>query len=224
MTEKQLAAEKSIEFIKDGMTVGLGTGSTVFFFVNKLAELVKQGLNVKCVSTSNQTSELAKNLGINIVKLNEVDYVDLTIDGADEVDRNLNGIKGGGGALLFEKIVAAESEKVIWIVDSSKYVQKLGKFPLPVEVIPLGSNHIMKRFKESGYNPTIRKNGNEHFITDSGNEIIDLHLGEIEDSIKLEQEIKLMPGVVEVGLFNNIVDKVIVGKENSTEIISRRLN
>ena len=224
MNEKQLAAEKSIEFIKDGMTLGLGTGSTVYFLVNKLAELVNQGLNIACVSTSNQTSELAKSLGIKILNLNEVDKINLTIDGADEVDKNLNGIKGGGGALLFEKIVAAASEKVIWIVDSSKFVQKLGKFPLPVEVIPLGSNHIMKRFQKSGFNPTIRVNGSKIYITDSGNEIIDLHLYKIEDSINLEREIKLMPGVVEVGLFNNIVDKVIVGKENSTEIISRILD
>lgn len=223
MNEKQLAAEKSIEFIKDGITLGLGTGSTVFFLVNKLAELIKQGLNVKCVSTSYQTSELAKNLGINTMQLNEVDYIDLTIDGADEVDRKLNGIKGGGGALLFEKIVAAASKKVIWIVDSSKFVKKLGRFPLPVEVIPLAANHIIKRFKESGYNPIIRMNESKNYLTDSGNEIIDLHLHEIEDSIKLEQDIKLIPGVVEVGLFNNLADKVIIGKGNSTEIISRKI-
>ncbi|HEX9252213.1 MAG TPA: ribose-5-phosphate isomerase RpiA [Ignavibacteriaceae bacterium] len=221
MNEKKLAAEKSIEFIKDGMTLGLGTGSTVFFLVNKLAELVKQGLEVKCVSTSNQTSELAKSLGIKIVNLNEVDFIDLTIDGADEVDKNLNGIKGGGGALLFEKIVAASSKKVIWIVDSSKYVEKLGKFPLPVEVIPFGSNHIIKRFMERGYNPVRRKNGNNDYFTDSGNEIIDIHLNEIEDSIKLEKDIKLIPGIVEVGLFNNIADRVIIGRGNTTEIISR---
>jgi ribose 5-phosphate isomerase A len=223
MNEKQLAAEKSIEFIKDGMTLGLGTGSTVYFFVNKLAELVKQGLKVNCVSTSNQTSDLANRLGIKIVNLSEVDHIDLTIDGADEVDQNLNGIKGGGGALLFEKIVAAASKKVIWIVDSSKYVKKLGKFPLPIEVVPFGSNQIVKKFNDLGYSPMIRKNKSEIYITDSGNEIIDLHLNEIEDSIKLEQEIKLLPGVVEVGLFNNIANTVIIGKENSTEIISRRL-
>jgi ribose 5-phosphate isomerase A len=222
MNEKQLAAEKSIEFVKDGMTLGLGTGSTVFFLVNKLGEMVKHGLKVKCVSTSNQTSALAKGLGIKIVNLNEVDKIDLTIDGADEVDKNLNGIKGGGGALLYEKIVAAASQKVIWILDSSKYVGKLGKFPLPIEVIPFGSNHLLKRFMDSGYKPAIRKNGNDIYITDSGNRIIDLHLNEIEDSLKLEQEIKLIPGVVEVGLFNNIVNMVIVGKENSTEIVSRK--
>ena len=160
MNEKKLAAEKSIDFIKDGMILGLGTGSTVFFLVNKLAELVKQGLKVKCVSTSNQTSELAESLGIEIVNLNSVDHVDLTIDGADEVDNNLNGIKGGGGALLFEKIVSKASKKVIWIVDSSKFVNKLGKFPLPVEVVPFGLNHLLKKLDADGYNPKLRRSRN----------------------------------------------------------------
>ena len=221
MNEKQLAAEKSIEFIKNRMILGLGTGSTVFFLVKKLAELVKQGLDITCVSTSNQTSELAKSLGIRISSLNEVEKIDLTIDGADEVDKNLNGIKGGGGALLYEKIVAKASNKVIWIVDSSKYVLQLGKFPLPVEIISFGSNQLLKKFDELGFNPEIRKNGNDNFITDSGNLIVDLHLNEIEDAINLETQIKLIPGVVEVGLFNNIADLVIIGKGNSTEIINR---
>lgn len=222
MNEKQLAAEKSIEFIKDGMIVGLGTGSTVFFLVNKLAGLVKQGLNITCVSTSHQTSELAKSLGIKILNLNDVDQIDLTIDGADEVDKNLNGIKGGGGALLYEKIVAKASNKVIWIVDSSKFVEKLGRFPLPVEIISFGSKQLFNRFDELGFSPQIRKNGNNNFITDSGNLIVDLHLNEIDDAIILERQIKLMHGVVEVGLFNNIADTVIVGKEKSTEIFSRK--
>ena len=222
MNEKQLAAEKSVEFIKDGMILGLGTGSTVFFLVHKLAVLVKQGLNVTCVSTSNQTSELAKSLGIKILDLNDVDQIDLTIDGADEVDKNLNGIKGGGGALLYEKIVAKASKKVIWIVDSSKFVEKLGRFPLPVEIISFGSKQLFNRFAELGFSPQIRKNGNNNFITDSGNLIVDLHLNEIDDAIILERQIKLMQGVVEVGLFNNIADTVIVGKEKSTEIFSRK--
>ena len=221
MNEKQLAAEKSIEYIKNGMILGLGTGTTVFFLVNKIAELVKQGLNITCVSTSNQTSELAKSLGIKISNLNEVDKIDLTIDGADEVDNNLNGIKGGGGALLYEKIVAKASKKVIWIVDSSKFVKKLGRFPLPVEIISFGSKQLFRRFDELDFKPQIRKNGNDNFITDSGNMILDLCLNEIDDPIILERQIKLIPGVVEVGLFNNIADLVIVGKENSTEIINR---
>lgn len=221
MNEKQLAAEKSIEFIKDGMILGLGTGSTVFFLVNKLAELVKQGLNVTCLSTSNQTSKLAENLGIKISDLNEVDSIDLTIDGADEVDENLNGIKGGGGALLYEKIIAKASKKVIWIADSSKFVKQLGKFPLPIEIISFGSKQLLKRFDKNGFNPHIRKNGNTNFITDSGNLIVDLYLNVIIDPVSLENEIKMMQGVVEVGLFNNIANEVIIGKGNSTEILKR---
>jgi ribose 5-phosphate isomerase A len=221
MTEKQLAAEKSVEFIKDGMTLGLGTGSTVFFFVNKLAQLVKQGLEVKCISTSNHTSELARRLGIKLVNWDAVDHIDLTVDGADEVDKNLNGIKGGGGALLFEKIVAKASDKVIWIVDSTKFVKKLGKFPLPIEVIPFGSNILFKLFMEEGFNPVIRKKDKKNYITDSGNFIIDLHLNKIVDPVILEKKLKLISGVVETGLFNNIADLVIIGKNNSTEIIKR---
>lgn len=222
MNEKQIAAFKSTEYIKDGMILGIGTGSTVFFLINKLAELVKQGLNIKCVSTSNQTTLLAKNSGIKIVELNEVDHIDLTIDGADEVDKHLNGIKGGGGALLFEKIVASASDKVIWIVDSSKYVNKLGKFPLPVEVIPFGSIHILKKFDQLGFNPVVRKNGDDYYLTDSGNLIFDLHLKEISDSIEIEHNLKLVPGVVEVGLFNNLADLVIIGKGNSVEVLERK--
>jgi ribose 5-phosphate isomerase A len=221
MNEKQLAAEKSVEFIEDGMILGLGTGSTVFFLLNILGDMVKLGLRVNCVSTSVQTSELAKKLNIPVYSLNEVSNIDLTIDGADEVDPNLNGIKGGGGALLFEKIVAAASKKVIWIVDSSKYVNKLGNFPLPVEVIPFGSNHLIKKFTDLGFSPVRRQKDNKIYLTDSGNEIIDLNLNEIKDSVKLEKQIKMLPGVVEVGLFNNIADLVIIGRRDSTEILKR---
>ncbi|MDY0084008.1 MAG: ribose-5-phosphate isomerase RpiA [Ignavibacteriaceae bacterium] len=222
MNEKQLAAEKSIEFIKNGMTLGLGTGSTVYFLVKKLAELINDGLSVKCVSTSKQTTELAGSLGIKIFEFNKVDYIDLTIDGADEVDENLNGIKGGGGALLFEKIAASNSKKNIWIVDSSKAVKTLGKFPLPVEVVPYGYKSLFKKFADSDYNPELRKKGSETYLTDSGNYIVDLHTGEIQNAPELEMKIKMLPGVVEVGLFNNIADVVIIGMGESTRIIKRK--
>jgi len=221
MNEKQLAAEKSIEFIKEGMILGIGTGSTVFYLINKFAKKVRNGFDVKCVSTSKQTTQLAKSLGIKILDLNKVDHIDLTIDGADEVDKNLNGIKGGGGALLFEKIIAKASDKVIWIVDSTKFVKKLGKFPLPVEVVPFGSKNLFKLFKGEGFNPVVRAKDRKKYITDSGNFIIDLHLNKIGDSVILEKKLKLISGVVEIGLFNNIADLVIVGKNNSTEIIKR---
>lgn len=222
MTEKQLAAEKSTEFIENGMILGLGTGSTVLFMLNKLGEMIKQGLEVKCVSSSAQTTKIAQNFEIPLISLNDVDHIDLTIDGADEVDFNLNGIKGGGGALLFEKIIASFSNKVIWIVDSKKLVKKLGRFPLPVEVIPFGSTHILKKLDDLGYKPVKRLLDEKSFFTDSGNEIIDLHLSEINDPFNLEKEIKMLSGVVEVGLFNNIADLVIIGRENSTEILSRK--
>lgn len=221
MNEKQLAAEKSIEFIKEGMILGIGTGSTVFYLINKFAKKVRNGFDVKCVSTSRQTTQLAKSLGIKILDLNKVDHIDLTIDGADEVDKNLNGIKGGGGALLFEKIIAKASDKVIWIVDSTKFVKILGKFPLPVEVVPFGSKNLFKLFKGEGFNPVVRAKDRKNYITDSGNFIIDLHLNKIGDSVILEKKLKLISGVVEIGLFNNIADLVIVGKNNSTEIIKR---
>jgi len=221
MNEKQLAAEKSIEFIKEGMILGIGTGSTVFYLINKFAKKVRNGFDVKCVSTSKQTTQLAKSLGIKILDLNKVDHIDLTIDGADEVDKNLNGIKGGGGALLFEKIIAKASDKVIWIVDSTKFVKKLGKFPLPVEVVPFGSKNLFKLFKGEGFNPVVRAKDRKNYITDSGNFIIDLHLNKIGDSVILEKKLKLISGVVEIGLFNNIADLVIMGKNNSTKIIKR---
>ena len=222
MSEKQLAAEKSIEFINSGMILGLGTGSTVYFLVKKLAELINDGLSVKCVSTSRQTTELANSLGINIFEFNQVDYIDLTIDGADEVDENLNGIKGGGGALLFEKIAASNSKQIIWIVDSKKFVKTLGKFHLPVEVVQYGYKSLLNKFIDLGYKPVLRKKDNDIYLTDSGNYIIDLHLNEIQNPFELEMKIKMLPGVVEVGLFNNIASVVIIGRGESTQIIKRK--
>ena len=138
MEAKRLAGEKAAEYVKDGMIVGLGTGSTAYYAIQKIGELVKQGLKIKAVATSTSSEQLARELGINLVTFAEVDSIDLTIDGADEVDPHWNLIKGGGGALLREKIVAAASKQLIVIVDESKVVAQLGKFPLPVEVVPFG--------------------------------------------------------------------------------------
>jgi ribose 5-phosphate isomerase A len=134
MNEKKIAANYSVNFIEDGMIVGLGTGSTVAFMLQKLSERIKAGLNITAVSTSQATTKLANSFGIKLIELSDVDEIDVTIDGADEVDENLNGIKGGGGALLHEKIIASNSKQNIWIIDSSKLVKTLGKFPLPVEL------------------------------------------------------------------------------------------
>jgi ribose 5-phosphate isomerase A len=222
MIEKQISAEKAVEFIEDGMIVGLGTGSTVSFFLKKLGELVKNGLDIKGVSTSNNTTALALSYNIPLISLNEADKIDLTVDGADEVDYDFNGIKGGGGALLFEKIVASVSSRVIWIVDSSKLVKTLGKFPLPVEVLPFGYKHTLKKLEKMGLHPKVRFKDEEIYITDSSNYIIDLNIGKINKPKELETELNLIPGVVENGLFINVVDKVVIGKKDGVDILSNQ--
>ena len=219
--EKKLAAEKAAEFVKDGMIVGIGTGSTVFYAIKKLGELVQNGLNISAVSTSDSTTKLAGAEGIRLINLDKAVRPDINIDGADEADRNFNGIKGGGGALLFEKIVALSSVKNIWILDSSKNVEQLGKFPLPVEVIPFGYKRVLNIFKEMKYYPELRIKNNNPYLTDSGNYILDLHLEKIEDAGILDKEIKLITGVVETGLFINIADVIITGKNNSVEILRK---
>jgi len=219
--EKKVAAERAVDFVKDDMTIGLGTGSTVFFSIMKIGELVRAGLNIKAVSTSDATKQLSESEGINIISIDDAGEIDLTIDGADEVDRSFNGIKGGGGALLFEKIVALSSKKNIWIVDSAKLVNKLGKFPLPVEVIPFGYKRVFKIIEEMKLRPVIRLKGDDLYFTDSGNLVFDLHIGEINDPVKLNEELKLINGIVETGLFINIADIVVVGRNNSTEIFNK---
>lgn len=222
MDEKKTAAEYSVNYIEDGMTVGLGTGSTVSLMLNKLAERIKSGLKITAVSTSLATTKLAASLGISITQFSEVDRVDVTIDGADEVDENLNGIKGGGGALLYEKIIALNSRKNIWIVDSQKLVKTLGKFPLPVEVVQFGADKLLKYFSELNFNPKFRMKGEERFVTDGNHFIIDLDLKTIENAVKLDKFLKQLTGVVETGLFCGIAEKVIVGKRGSVEILEKK--
>lgn len=222
MNEKQLAAEHAVDYIEDGMIIGLGTGSTVAFMINKLSQQVKKGMKITAVSTSAVTTKLATSLGIRISKLSEVDEIDLTIDGADEVDENLDGIKGGGGALLNEKIIASISKQNIWIVDSTKLVKTLGKFPLPVEVVQFGSNHLFREFEKKGYKPAFRDTGKNRFITDNNNYIIDLKMDSIEDPSGLDIKLKSYPGVVETGLFYNIADVVLAGVGDSVNVINKK--
>lgn len=222
MLEKKLAAEEAVNYIEDGMIIGLGTGSTVSLMLSILAQRIKSGLNVTAVSTSSATTKLASSLGIKISKINDVDWIDLTIDGADEVDENLNGIKGGGGALLYEKIIASMSRKNIWIVDSSKLVKTLGKFPLPVEVVQFGSHYVFRKFDELGFNPDFRKLGNTRFITDNNNYIIDLKMDKIEDPVGLDISLKQIAGVVETGLFCDVADIVLAGIGNSVKTINKK--
>ena len=222
MKEKKIAAEYAVNFIEDGMIVGLGTGSTVAFMLQKLSERIKSGLNITAVSSSQATTKLANSLGIKISKLTDVDEIDITIDGADEVDEGLNGIKGGGGALLHEKIIASISNKNIWIVDSSKLVKTLGKFPLPIEAVKFGSTNLCIKLESNGFKPSIRMKGNTRLITDENNYIIDLKMENISNPAVLDAKLKSFAGVVETGLFYSIADTVIVGVGNNIKIFNKK--
>jgi len=221
---KFVAAKRACEFVEDGMKLGLGTGSTAAWMVRCLADRIdKEGLRVKGVPTSNRTADLAKELGIETISLDQAGQLDLTIDGTDEFDENLNLVKGGGGALLQEKVVAAASDKMIVIADTGKSVNQLGKFPLPVEVLGFGINSsqslVEKLLHSQDVDQSIiktRMSNNLPFITDEGNYILDLHLGRIGDPATLNVTLNQVPGVVENGLFVNMCDLILIGDEDGT--------
>ncbi|AWV33356.1 ribose 5-phosphate isomerase A [Paenibacillus odorifer] len=213
---KQLAAEKAVEFVKDGMKIGLGTGSTAYWAINKLGERVSEGLKITAVATSRASEEQARELGIPIVAFGDIDSLDLTIDGADELDSSLQLIKGGGGALLREKIVASNSTRMIVIADESKVVNTLGKFPLPVEIVPFAWEWTVAELANLGCNPELRRSGEELYKTDNGNYIADCRFEAIESAPKLALAIQNIPGVVEHGLFIGIAAMAIVGKKDGS--------
>ena len=220
MNLKEVVGKEAVKYVEDGMIVGLGTGSTVFYFVHALADRVKEGLNIQMVSTSVQTVELAKSLGLNIKELEEIDHIDLAVDGVDEIDKNFNAIKGGGAALFREKIVADIAKEVIWIYDESKDVEKLGKFNLPVEILPFGYSHTVRKLTEAGLNPVIRKKDGEILITDNHNYIADLHLGYGFDIEEVKEKLANIVGVVEHGLFLNMCKLCIKGTPGGAVIIN----
>jgi ribose 5-phosphate isomerase A len=216
---KKAAAARAIErFIKDGMTVGLGSGTTSRWFVRILGERVAQGLRVTGVPSSKSTGQLAREVGVALADLNDVGQLDLTIDGADEIDAKGQMIKGGGANLLWEKIVACASKKMVCIVDESKLVESLGRFPLPIEVIPFAwrstERHLRTLFKETGLGePKIGMRGGleNPLITDSGHYLLDCHLEKISEPESLGKKLKQIPGVVEHGLFIGIATDAVVG-------------
>ena len=217
---KKMAGIKAAEFVTDGMVVGLGTGSTAYYFVEEIGRRIKEkGLQIIAVTTSSVTSQQAEGLGIPLKSIDEVDLVDVTVDGADEVDPNFNGIKGGGGALLMEKVVATPTKNYIWVVDESKLVEKLGAFKLPVEVVPYGAEQVFRRFERAGYKPSFRQKDGQRFVTDMQNFIIDLDLGVIENPVEFARELDHIVGVVEHGLFNQMVDKVIVAGKAGVQVL-----
>ncbi|HIH98690.1 MAG TPA: ribose-5-phosphate isomerase RpiA [Thermoplasmata archaeon] len=216
---KQKAAEKACEHVKDGMILGLGTGTTVKYAIRKIGELVKGGLKVKGIPTSAETEELAKKERIPLTNFEENSRIDLTIDGADEVDPELNLIKGRGGALTREKIVAFNSKREIIVVDETKVVGVLGKAPLPVEVVPLGASPIKRELEKLGAEVSLRTKNGKEFFTDNGNYILDCKFNEIKNAKNLETKINSIPGVVENGLFINLADKAIVGTSEGIKIL-----
>lgn len=216
---KETVGRKAADYVKDGMVVGLGTGSTAYWFVDEIGRRVQSGqlTNIVCVSTSRQTAQQAEELGIPMVCLDDISAIDVLVDGADETTEDFMGIKGGGGALLHEKIVAEQANKIVWIVGQDKVVDTLGKFPLPVEVIQFGCWNLFRKFEAAGMNPSFRKKGTDSlFITDSGNYIIDLHLERIENPVQLAFELSQMVGVVEHGLFLTYADTILSGHEDGS--------
>ncbi|QMU57315.1 MAG: ribose-5-phosphate isomerase RpiA [Boseongicola sp.] len=218
-TAKFAAAKRASGFVENGMKIGLGTGSTAAWLVKCLGDRVRdEGLNIIAVATSSRTAKLAEEVGIKVTSLNEARWLDLTIDGADEYDTDLNLIKGGGGALLQEKIVATASDRMIVIADSTKKVETLGAFPLPIEVLGFGMQTTQMLIEEMlqgldvmGNKTSPRMDGEEMFVTDEGNHILDLHVERIGNARQLALILNQIPGVVENGLFIDICDVIVTG-------------
>jgi ribose 5-phosphate isomerase A len=219
---KILAAQKALEFISDGMVVGLGSGTTATYFIKFLGARVQQGLKIRGVASSNNSEQLAKSLSIPIIDFRQTSQIDVAVDGADEIAADLALIKGGGGALLREKIVASAARKFIVVADSSKIVKHLGKFPLPVEVITMAAPLVAAKLTALKINPAVRHHpdGSE-YVTDEGNLILDCACGEILDPQSLAASIRAIVGVVEHGLFLNMADLAIVSGESEIQLLHK---
>lgn len=227
--QKKAAALAALDYIKPGMKVGLGTGSTASHFITALAGRVKkEGLDIECVATSRQTYQLASSLGLKMTTLEQHPRLDVTVDGTDEFDPNFQLIKGGGGALLAEKIVASSSRYMIVIADKSKQVETLGKFPLPVEVVPFGVNATAWKIERAlrllnlKAKLVLRLKDGKPFRTDNGNTIIDVALGAIADPNRLSIFLNSVPGVVEDGLFIDICGIVLLGTDDGVKILNKK--
>jgi ribose 5-phosphate isomerase A len=219
--EKEAAARASLRFVQDGTVVGLGTGSTAAHFIKLLGERVQKGLRVRGIPTSVRSRDLAQSLGIPLTTLDECQEIAVTVDGADEVDPQLRLIKGGGGALLREKIVASATQKLVIVADASKQVRKLGKFPLPVEVIRFSQALVAKRIAALGADVSLRTDSaGQPYVTDENNHILDCHFGEIADADSLARQLSDMPGVVEHGLFIGMASVVLFAR--GSEIVELR--
>ena len=214
---KKEVGERAVTYIQPGTDIGVGTGTTAYWMILALGKKVKEGFPIRAVPTSKATEELARAQGIPLTTLNDVNKLALTIDGADEVDPALQLIKGGGGALLQEKMVAAASDRMLVIADEEKLVRRLGKFPLPVEVIPFGWKQVQRRIQGMGCpQAVLRLRDGQPYVTDHGHYILDSHFGEIPDARALGEALHDIPGVVEHGLFIGLATAVLVGYADGT--------
>jgi ribose 5-phosphate isomerase A len=220
---KKRAAERAVEFVKDGQLIGLGTGSTTLFALQALGKKVREGMKIVGVPTSKHTETIAREFGIPLTDLNQVEKLDIVIDGADEVDNDFNMIKGGGGALTREKLVAISANLKINVVDQNKLVTRLGKgFAVPVEVLPFAWSLSARFLKKLNCEPKLREKDGRVFATDNDNYILDCKFNEIEDVASLEKSMKLVPGVLECGLFVGICDVIIIGFDDQAEVRYRK--
>lgn len=214
---KEAAAAHALQYIQDHMLVGLGTGSTSKFFIDRLSERVKRGLKVTCAASSLQSWNLAVQSGLTMIDMQRALRLDITIDGADQIDKQGDMLKGGGGALLREKILASASDQMIAIVDSSKLVERLGSFPLAVEIVDFGLYTTISQIKKLGLDPTLRQEKGQLYQTDGGNRIVDVDLLHIERGIEeIERDLLQIAGVISTGFFKGFATKVVVGREDGT--------
>jgi len=220
---KQLACQRAAQEVQDGMVLGLGTGSTVYYFLQELGRMVREGLRITGVPTSVQTAQLAAQLTIPLTTLDDHPQLDLAVDGADEVDDDLNLIKGAGGALLREKIVAASALRLLIVVDESKLVTQLGeRFPVPVEVVPFGHTPAARALERLGARVTRRQGADgQAWVSDNGNSILDCHFGPIADPVALQQQLLAIPAVLDSGLFVSMTDTVLIGHAEGVRRLDR---
>jgi ribose 5-phosphate isomerase A len=220
---KQLACQHAAQEVQDGMVLGLGTGSTVYYFLQELGRMVREGRRLTGVPTSVRTAEIATQLAIPLTTLDNQPHLDLAVDGADEVDANLHLVKGAGGALLREKIIAASADRFVVVVDASKVVTQLGeRYPLPVEVVPFGYTLAIRTLEGLGAGVSLRRSTDgQPWVSDNGNYILDCHFGPIPDPVALQKELLAIPAVVDSGLFLNMTDMAIVGHADGVRLLQR---
>ncbi len=220
--EKAAAASKSLEYVEDGMVIGLGTGTTAKYVIELLGQRVRAGLKVRGIPTSKASAGLAASMMIPLTTLDETEFIDLTIDGADEIGPGLELIKGGGGALLHEKIVASCSKRLLIVADEHKKVERLGHFPLPIETIPFAAAPVKRQLEKLGANPRLRCGaGGQPFITDEGNFLFDCSFGQIPDPPALARTLKSITGLVEHGLFIGMASIAIIAGPSGTQVLTR---